>query len=359
MKAILFMAVTLLATACGSETTSKPKDDPGKITSTEGVSQMDLGSCSSSGSSSTMTCSNGQAISLPPAFPYSKDCNKCLTKIENSVAKVKCPNGLTFEYVLLKGDKGDKGDTGSKGDKGTSCSVTTDGWVKCTDGTSYKLQAGPKGDKGETGTKGDKGDKGVAGSSCSVKQNDLGQAVISCTDGTTEVLSGCGGGGCWSFGAKGNVYRLPSNTSSLPDFTPMTPVATAVASRFDVPDRDWSLGMPYTYSPAFPDKEWYGIRFGGFVEVGPAPSDKVCFRLTSDDGSRFSIGAALIEVIAQPSLQAPTAKTGCIALQPGWHKYRLDWFQGPRTQNALMLEVSYDGGTTYRLVDQDELKFLN
>jgi hypothetical protein len=115
--------------------------------------------------------------------------------------------------------------------------------------------------------------------------------------------------------------------------------------------------MPYTYTPSFTDTEWYGIRFGGFVELDSAPGDRVCFKLTSDDGARFSLGSSNVEVVAMPGLQSPSSKTGCILAASGWHQFRLDWFQGPRTQIALQLEVSYDNGTTYRIIDKDQLKF--
>jgi hypothetical protein len=360
-KVALLAFVSSLAAACGEAPSRVPFKNPNnEPKGTNEFLDQELGLCSAT--DTVLTCSNGQSIVLPPTFPHSKNCNQCVTKVENGVVKVKCPNGLSFEFTSIKGDKGDKGSDGS------SCSVTADGWVKCTDGTSYKLLQGPKGDKGDTGNtgaNGSNGKDGVAGKDgkdgkdgvgCTLGENSAGQTTITCGS-TTKILVGCGGAGCWSYGAKGNVYRLPSNTSTLPDFTPMTPVAVAVSDRFDVPNRQSSLGMPYTYTPNFTDTEYYGIRFSGFIELSPDSSNKVCFKLTSDDGAKFLLGTSLTEVVSMPNLQSPTSKVSCLLAAPGWHQFRLDWFQGPKTQIALQLEVSYDNGSTYRLVDKDELKF--
>ena len=346
--------------------------------------------CSNNSSGSGMSCENGNYLPLPPTFPHSKECNQCLTKIVDGVASVKCPNGLEFSFSLLKGDtgaKGDKGDTGAKGANGTngtngangtSCTVTTDGWVRCTDGSNYKLLQGPKGDKGDTGAKGDagakgdtgaKGDNGAAGTngaqgpkgdtgangqkggSCHVGHDEYNRVVISCDDGTREVMGSCGGMGCWSFGARGNVYTIPTTTTMLPNLDNMTPEESVTIPRFDIFNRAWSLGFPN--DPA--RLEWYAIRFRGYIDVPACAQNKCYFRTTSDDGARFYIDNVL--TVNNDGLHPPQQKTGCIALLPGWHALKMDWFQGPRTQIALALEISTDGGLTYRLVEQDELKF--
>jgi len=327
---------------------TKDNQDPNDPALLEGMNLK----CSSSASGDALICTSGQTLPLPPTFPNSKDCNNCLTKIVNGIAKVECPNGLNFEFTLIKGDKGD---VGSKGDKGGSCSVGTDGWVRCTDGTSYKLLQGPKGDTGSKGDKGDvgsKGDKGDKGGSCRVSKNPQGLAVIKCDDGSEQILTGCGGGGCWSFGAKGNVYTIPTTTTVLPNLTAMTPEESVTVPRFDEFNRNWALGFP-----GLPHRlEWYAIRFTGFISVPACPANKCWFKLTSDDGAIFSISN--YSVVNGDGLHPPKAGVGSILALPGWHAYTIDWFQGPRTQIALALEVSTDNGLTYRIVDQNELKFL-
>ena len=88
-----------LLTGCG------PSDETRRRTPTEQPTLVESDTASaltcSSGANNTLTCTNGQSIVLPPAFPHSKDCNECLTTVVGGVAKVKCPNGLNFEFPLI------------------------------------------------------------------------------------------------------------------------------------------------------------------------------------------------------------------------------------------------------------------
>jgi hypothetical protein len=353
MKFLLSLIFAMFLVSCGEapevqRSIQKPDEE---VTNFSGMDGLEL-TCSSSGNGNSLKCTTGQTIPLPATFPNSKDCNKCLTTFANGIASVECPNGLNFQFTPVKGDKGDKGDTGAKGAKGDSCTVGTDGWVRCEDGTSYKLLAGPKGD---TGAKGDKGDTGIAGAnggSCHTAYNEYGLPVINCDDGSSTVLSSCGGGGCWSFGAKGNVYTLPSSTTTLPDYTPMTPEESSTVDTFSVFNRQSSLGYP-----GLPARQTYfGIRYTGFILVPVCPAKKCFYRLTSDDGAAFIMDNYL--VVNGDGLHSPTAFTGSIVAENGWHTFRIDYFQGPATQIALALEVSVDNGSTYTVVPQNNLKFL-
>lgn len=336
--------IAALLTSCGPSDENRrraPVDEKPTLVETDTSASL---TCSS-GANNTLSCTNGQSIILPPAFPHSKDCNECITNVVSGIAKVKCPNGLQFEFPLIKGDKGDKGDKGHNGvdgKAGSSCSVDNLGWVRCTDGTSYKLLAGPKGDRGADGKD---------GGSCRVAKNNIGQTVIKCDDGSEEILTGCGGGGCWSFGAKGNVYNLPTTTTVLPNFATLTPVESVKLDNFKEFNRQSSLGFP-----GLPHRlAWYGIQFKGFIEL-PACKNNTCkIRLTSDDGSKMSIGGQLI--VNNDGLHAPLAKVADVKALAGWHMYVIDYFQGPPTQIALALEVSSDGGLTYQLVTKDQLKY--
>jgi hypothetical protein len=371
------LALSFVFVACGREsviTVHNPMK-PTVVTETNGSKYegKDLSLCAPI-SNTVLQCTdpNGGLVQfpLPPSFPNLKDCNKCLTKITGNVAQTTCPNGLNFQFTLIKGDKGDtgakgdKGDTGAKGDKGDSCTVSPDGWVTCGQ-SSYKLLQGPKGDKGDTGAAGKDGKDGVAGVAgkdgkdgigCTTGTDQYGRGFVQC--GTTiTYLNGCGGGGCWSFGARGNVYRLPTNTQSLPDFSTMTPVATATTDDFSEFSVPYNPGMPWTFTNGFTDKEWFGVEFSGYIDIPQTPNNTVVFRLTSDDGSRFLVGNTLIEVIAMPNLQSPASKTGTLLALPGRHFYKLQWFQGPRVLVALALEMSVDGGNTFTTVPQESLTF--
>jgi len=209
------------------------------------------------------------------------------------------------------------------------------------------LEKGPKGDKGD---KGIAGENGKDGGSCRVVRDQQDRVIIKCDDGSQEVLS-CGGYGCWSFGAFGNVYNLPSSTTQLPNLDVMTPVESVEIPRFDIFDRQASLGFP-----GLPHRiQYYAIRFKGYIEIPKCKSDICHFRVTSDDGARFYLNSVL--VVNNDGLHPPQQKTGSIAALPGWHSFRMDWFQGPITQIALALELSVDGGLTYQVVPESQLKF--
>lgn len=231
---------------------------------------------------------------------------------------------------------------GPVGKNGSSCTTTADGWVKCTDGTSYKLLQGPPGRDGRDGRD---------GGSCRVAKNSIGQTVITCDNGSEEILSGCGGGGCWSFGAKGNVYTIPQSTTASPNFSAMVPEETVKLDNFKEFNRQSSLGFPN-----LPHRlTWYGVQFKGFIELPACLNNKCYLRLTSDDGSKLSIGGQ--SIVNNDGLHAPLAKIGSVNALPGWHSYQIDYWQGPATQIALGLELSIDGGLTYVLVSKDQLKY--
>ena len=351
MKFLVPIVLAMCAISCGSNEPVTAHRDAPIPTADGGSSDGAALTCSSSSSGDSLQCTSGQVLPLPPTFPHSTECNQCLTHVLNNVASVECPNGLNFSFTIV---------AGANGTNGSSCSTTTDGWVRCTDGTSYKLLSGPKGDKGDTGatgstgatgTHGTNGLNGKDGGSCHAGKNSLGQNIVSCDDGTVDILDGCGGDGCWSYGAKGNVYTLPNTTTTLPDLTVMTPEESVIVPQFDIFDRTWSLGYP-----GLPLRtEWFGILYQGYIETQTCTLNKCWFRVTSDDGAKLYIDNLL--VVTDDGLHPPTAATGNVLALPGWHTYKLMYFQGPRTEMALALEYSTDG-TTWNIVPQDQLKFV-
>ncbi|PRD56986.1 collagen-like triple helix repeat-containing protein [Sphingobacterium gobiense] len=80
----------------------------------------------------------------------------------------KRPDGTTFSYDVVNGDKGDKGDKGDAGDNGTSPLIrineTTGNWEIAQNGTDY-VDTGikAKGEKGDQGTPGTPGQPGAPG----------------------------------------------------------------------------------------------------------------------------------------------------------------------------------------------------
>lgn len=387
--------VSLFVSACGSEP-SYEVPLPGDNTAQGSVDMpnQELGLCSTSPDGTSLTCTGGQTVALPPAFPNSKDCNQCISKVEDGVVKVKCPNGLNFEFVSVKGekgdtgakgDKGDKGSTGTSGKDGSSCSVTADGWVRCTDGTSYKLLQGPKGDTGaagkdgKDGLNGAKGDTGVAGKDgkdgkdgvgCTLGTNNLGQTTITCGNKTT-VIDGCGGGGCWSFGAPpANVYALPANTSQLQNSALLgSPIATNLRDNFADASRDWTLGMPGTTTTPtgvpFTRTEWYQVEWNrGFIDIESkfiSSNGTVTFELIADDGAIFEIigSDCIITVVDNDFLHPPQAKTGTLVVTgTGKFMYSMRMFQGPRHLTALKLSMKNVNTGVFETVSKDSLTYL-
>jgi len=100
---------------------------------------------------------------------------------------------------------------------------------------------------------------------------------------------------------------------------------------------------------------WYGVQFKGFLELPACLNNKCYLRLTSDDGSKLTIGGQ--SIVNNDGLHAPLAKIGSVNALAGWHSYQIDYWQGPATQIALALEVSVDGGVTYTVVSKDQLKY--
>lgn len=91
---------------------------------------------------------------------------------------------------------GDDGAAGSTGKAGASCTVKSNGdgtsTISCDDGTSVTVKDGQKGNAGDPGPAGDSGDPGPAGdagTSCTIVDNGNGTKTITCTDGTTVVVS--------------------------------------------------------------------------------------------------------------------------------------------------------------------------
>ncbi len=88
----------------------------------------------------------------------------------------------------------------------------------------------------------------------------------------------------------------------------------------------------------FEREEFIGLSFAGHLRV-PA-SDIYTFYLTSDDGSRLTIGDTV--VIDHDGSHGATERTGAVALEAGYHPINIRFFHG-RGPGALHLTVRRDG----------------
>jgi hypothetical protein len=137
-------------------------------------------------------------------------------------------------------------------------------------------------------------------------------------------------------GLTGKVYFIGQETRSLPDFKLLKPVGTIYSEQLAVTPRRFDNGFP-GISNRF---EWFAIDYQGQFFVGESAS--YAFRLNSDDGSRLIIDGDI--VINNDGIHAPVTRDGSIYLEKGFHNIRVQYFQGPRYQVALVLEVAVPGG---------------
>ncbi len=125
------------------------------------------------------------------------------------------------------------------------------------------------------------------------------------------------------------LYNLPVNTSSLPDFSTMRSVGDVCLSNLNIADRDFTQGFPGV-SDTF---EWFALDMNFKVAITTAGSYK--FYLNSDDGSILSIDD--VDVINNDGTHSQQEKTGTKTLGAGVHNFHVRYYQGPRTRIALEL----------------------
>ncbi len=148
-------------------------------------------------------------------------------------------------------------------------------------------------------------------------------------------------------GLRGIIYKIRHNSSHLPDFAKLKPMGEIYTSELDVPPQDFSRGFPGV-TKRF---EWFAIEYTGRFWVSKPGLYE--FSLLSDDGSRLYIDGE--EVINNDGQHPPEEETGSIVLDPGIHRIRVSYFQGPRFHVALVLKVA-GPGEALRVFSTDEFK---
>ena len=147
------------------------------------------------------------------------------------------------------------------------------------------------------------------------------------TFGTTVVIP---------FGLRGLVYHLRTNTRRLPDLHKLKHRGKAIYTEsLNIPPHHFDQGFPGV-STRF---EWFAIDYTGRFWIEQA--GLYTFTLTSDDGSRLSIDGGL--VVDNDGTHPPRTREESVMLRRGIHTLRVEYFQGPRFQVALILEVARPG----------------
>lgn len=140
-----------------------------------------------------------------------------------------------------------------------------------------------------------------------------------------------------SVSLKGDIYYLPDGTSSLPDFSRLTPVGSIYTKVLDIPKRSFTSGFP-----GVTDRfEWFAIRYTGTFNVGT--EGNYGFRLVSDDGSRLIIDGK--KIIDNDGVHSMQSVSGEAYLARGQHSIEVDYFQGPRDEIALQFFWTPPGGS--------------
>jgi hypothetical protein len=140
---------------------------------------------------------------------------------------------------------------------------------------------------------------------------------------------------------KGDIYLLNRNTSSLPKFKKLQSIGSLYTPVLNLPVRDFIDGFP-----GITDRfEWFAIDDKGRFWI--SNPGRYRFRLESDDGAILSIDEETI--INSDGIHSLARKTGTADLTDGIHDIRISYFQGPRYQIALILEISEPGENTFHI----------
>lgn len=150
-------------------------------------------------------------------------------------------------------------------------------------------------------------------------------------------------------GFRGLVYDLPPNTSRLPDFAALAPVATLYTKALNIPPQSFLDGVAGVQRV-----EWFAIDYQ--TEIWISKKGKYHFEIVSDDGTRLYMDEK--QLIENDGQHPPKMKRASVTLQPGKHSIRVSYFQGPRDTIALVLKVKAPD-TGWRLFNTDDFRSLD
>ena len=158
------------------------------------------------------------------------------------------------------------------------------------------------------------------------------------TFGTTVVVPG---------GLEGVVYHISKRSKAIPDLRKIKPQGKIYVSALNVPLRDFTEGFPGVTKR----QEWFAIDYNGRFWIQKPGVYR--FALTSDDGSKLDVDDRT--VVDNDGVHPVATETGSVELSGGIHSIRVQYFQGPRLQVALVLEIA-GPGEQLRVFSTDEFK---
>lgn len=158
----------------------------------------------------------------------------------------------------------------------------------------------------------------------------LGAAALAAQPAAAQEGSGFGTAGTVPFALQGRIYYIPEESERLPDFARLRPVGTISATQLNIPPQSFTAGFP-----GVTDRfEWFAIDYQGRINLPQAGT--FTFRLTSDDGSKLFIDGR--QVIDNDGIHGVEWQDAEVTLAAGMHDVRVQYFQGPREDIALVLE---------------------
>lgn len=149
-------------------------------------------------------------------------------------------------------------------------------------------------------------------------------------------------------GLKGDVYLIGAGTASVNVINTLKPVGTIYTNSLEVPPQDFRMGFP-----GVTDRfEYFAVNYQGKFFVRKPGYYR--FRLVADDGAMLFIDDQ--PVINNDGAHPPRAAVGHVLLTGGIHTIRVPYFQGPRYQVALMLEVALPHENKVRIFNMKDFK---
>lgn len=149
-------------------------------------------------------------------------------------------------------------------------------------------------------------------------------------------------------GLQGRVFHLEPGAFKLPKFHKLEPVGVIYTSALNVRRHDFLDGFP-----GVSDRyEWFAIEYTGRFWI--EEPGRYEFALNSDDGSKLFIdGKRVIDNDGRHAVRIESARAD---LTRGVHDIRVEYFQGPRWDVALILGVRPPGEDAWRLFDMRDFR---
>ncbi len=149
-------------------------------------------------------------------------------------------------------------------------------------------------------------------------------------------------------GFHGEIFHIRHWTKTLPKLENKKPVGEIYTKVLNVPPQQFTSGFPGV-TKRF---EWFAIDYE--TKFWVTTPGVYHFSLEADDAADLYIDDRLI--IDNDGQHPPLRKEGSVSLASGVHRMRVPYYQGPRYQVALILDVIAPGERTWRVFNTEDFK---